>query len=29
MQRHELQEWDSDSQVRLDLEKWMLTLIKT
>jgi len=29
VQRHELQEWDSDSQVRLDLEKWMLTLIKT
>jgi hypothetical protein len=28
MQRHDLQESDSTSHMHLDLEKWMLTLIK-
>jgi hypothetical protein len=29
IQRHELEEWDTTSYMRLDLEHWMLTLIKT
>jgi hypothetical protein len=29
IQRHDLQEWDMTSQVHLDLEHWLLTLIKT
>jgi hypothetical protein len=28
MQRHGLQEWDTISHMHLDLEHWMLTLIK-
>jgi hypothetical protein len=28
MQRHGLQEWDTTSYMNLDLEHWMLTLIK-
>jgi len=27
--RHDLREWDTTSHVHLDLENWMLTLIKT
>ena len=29
MQRHGLQEWDTTAQVKLDLEHWTLTLIRT
>jgi hypothetical protein len=29
IQRHDLQEWDTTPHVHLDLEHWMLTLIKT
>jgi hypothetical protein len=29
IQRHDLQEWNTTPQVYLDLENWMLTLIKT
>ena len=29
IQRHDLQEWDTTSQVHWDLENWLLTLIKT
>ena len=29
MLRHDLQEWDMTSFMHLDLEHWMLTLIKT
>jgi hypothetical protein len=29
VQRHDLQEWDTTSLMHLDLEKWMLILIKT
>jgi hypothetical protein len=29
MQRYGLQEWDTTSYMNLDLEHWMLTLIKT
>ena len=28
IQRHDLQEWDMNSLVHLDLEHWLLTLIK-
>ena len=28
MQRHDLREWDTTPHVHLDLENWMLTLIK-
>jgi hypothetical protein len=28
VQRHDLQEWDSTPHVHLDLENWLLTLIK-
>ncbi len=28
MQRHDLQEWDTTPHVHLDLENWLLTLIK-
>jgi hypothetical protein len=28
MQRHNLQEWDTTVSMKLDLEHWMLTLIK-
>ena len=28
IQRHDLQEWDTAWYMNLDLEKWMLTLIK-
>jgi hypothetical protein len=29
IERHDLQEWDTTSQMHLELENWMLTLIKT
>jgi hypothetical protein len=29
MQRHDLQEWDATPHVHLDLEHWVLTLIKS
>jgi len=29
MQRHGLQEWGTDALMQLELEHWMLTLIKT
>jgi hypothetical protein len=29
IQRHDLQEWDTTPHVHLDLERWLLTLIKT
>jgi hypothetical protein len=29
IQRHDLQEWDMSSYVHLNLEQWLLTLIKT
>ena len=29
IQRHDLQEWDTVSQMHLDPENWLLTLIKT
>jgi len=28
IKRRDLQEWDTTSRMHLDLEKWMLTLIK-
>ena len=28
IQRHDLQEWDTTSQVHWDLENWLLTLIR-
>jgi hypothetical protein len=28
VQRHDLQEWDATSQMHLDLENWLLTIIK-
>jgi hypothetical protein len=28
MQRHGLEEWETDAQAHLDLEHWILTLIK-
>ena len=28
IQRHDLQEWDMSSHVHLDLEQWLLTLLK-
>jgi hypothetical protein len=29
MQRHDLQEWDTTPHVHLDLENWLLTLVKS
>ena len=29
IQRHDLKEWDMSSHLHLDLENWLLTLIKT
>ena len=29
MQRHDLHEWDTTPHVHLDLENWLLTLVKT